>query len=437
MNWRPGKPLKGNSTLLSTQQLFTVLLTSLFLLFLYTLFPFDFYLPKAGHVSNGIRLPGLSWHDITTFDTALNWANIAEIFSNVFLFSLLSSSLFCLLMKKSKSSHITLYALALFLFPFFLELLQLFIPLRKVNISDIAFSEIGIIYGFLAVNCRFLKKNSPLFIFELIKAGLIHYKFFFLIFLFFYVFITPLLFIKFRVFNELAMWNTNYTLLIGNEKDNSRPWSGMVRELSISNQSFSLDQVDRWLKNLRVNSELWLGVYRFNPQSSTYGEQKGTLPELKEKLTDNTLYSSYESAEPVSQLIENIRKTNQFTIGISLTSLSKYQTGPARIASISNGKYHRNITLGQSNTDLVIRLRTPISGFNGARPEYVIPGVFADSLTHNIVASYSSPHLKIYVDNPENLTTIKLPITKYKFTLYSLFLIPLLFLVFFKDRAKG
>ncbi len=52
------------------------------------------------------------------------------------------------------------------------------------------------------------------------------------------------------------------------------------------------------------------------------------------------------------------------------------QRGPARIVSVSSDSGHRNLTLGQQGDALTIRLRTPSSGYNGEKPEMIIPGFF-------------------------------------------------------------
>src|SRR5690606_20562728 len=55
----------------------------------------------------------------------------------------------------------------------------------------------------------------------------------------------------------------------------------------------------------------------------------------------------------------------EVTIELLLTCHGTTEQGPARIASISADASHRNVTLGQSETGLTLRLRTPWSGPNG------------------------------------------------------------------------
>ena len=50
------------------------------------------------------------------------------------------------------------------------------------------------------------------------------------------------------------------------------------------------------------------------------------------------------------------------------------QTGPARIVTFSGGTGERNATLAQDGQTIVVRLRTPLSGSNGSRIEFGLPG---------------------------------------------------------------
>lgn len=60
--------------------------------------------------------------------------------------------------------------------------------------------------------------------------------------------------------------------------------------------------------------------------------------------------------------------------GISawINSSSNNQTGTARIITFSLGVGNRNITLGQKGRDLVFRIRTPQTGPNGVRPQFIL-----------------------------------------------------------------
>ncbi|MBP6605259.1 MAG: hypothetical protein KA240_06210, partial [Nitrospira sp.] len=74
------------------------------------------------------------------------------------------------------------------------------------------------------------------------------------------------------------------------------------------------------------------------------------------------------------------------------------QTGPARIVSFSKNTDARNFTLGQQSKDVVFRLRTPISGYNGANPALSTSDAPLTRATQHIVATYREGMERLYVD---------------------------------------
>ena len=94
-------------------------------------------------------------------------------------------------------------------------------------------------------------------------------------------------------------------------------------------------------------------------------------------------------------------------------SFSIGQTGPARIVSFSRDPYRRNLTIAQSNADLVVRVRRAGSDLNGM-PNLVIPGVFAVRRWHRIEVDVLPGSVVIGVDGvtlltePGNLPAISL-----------------------------
>lgn len=78
------------------------------------------------------------------------------------------------------------------------------------------------------------------------------------------------------------------------------------------------------------------------------------------------------------------------------------QSGPARIVTLSQNPSLRNFTIGQQNTDLVVRLRTPLTGKNGVYPEIVVADIFSSTKPRNLIITYSKSILRVYVDRIEN-----------------------------------
>jgi hypothetical protein len=115
-----------------------------------------------------------------------------------------------------------------------------------------------------------------------------------------------------------------------------------------------------------------------------------------------------ETTAPVASVTERIAETSQFTLSATLAAANSEQHGPARIISISGDAFHRNFTLGQDKTDLILRLRTPLTGENGASPELAVPDVFVDSSLHHLVITYQPPVIRLYIDNVERVHSFDL-----------------------------
>ncbi|WP_318670517.1 hypothetical protein [Nostoc flagelliforme] len=115
-----------------------------------------------------------------------------------------------------------------------------------------------------------------------------------------------------------------------------------------------------------------------------------------------------QTASPVTTLSKRISKTSEFTLSTTLATTNLEQFGPARIISISGTSLRRNLTLGQQGNNLDFRLRTPITGENGADLRLNIPNIFTDTKPHHIIITYSRASIKVYVDNLQNLYSLKL-----------------------------
>src|SRR5262249_21480368 len=92
-----------------------------------------------------------------------------------------------------------------------------------------------------------------------------------------------------------------------------------------------------------------------------------------------------ETAGPATYLTRRIALTSQFTLGVTMAPEETYQTGPARLVSVSVDPFRRNLTLGHEGKSLVVRLRTPQTGENGLNPELIVPGIFATKKIQNLM----------------------------------------------------
>lgn len=75
-------------------------------------------------------------------------------------------------------------------------------------------------------------------------------------------------------------------------------------------------------------------------------------------------------AESRSALVQAAQTSQSVRLEARIRAASSRQYGPTRIITFSAGPGERNATLGQSGNDLVLRLRTPLSGPNGTKFEF-------------------------------------------------------------------
>ncbi|WP_323374549.1 hypothetical protein [Nostoc commune] len=168
---------------------------------------------------------------------------------------------------------------------------------------------------------------------------------------------------------------------------------------------------------LKIFGDSLITSYQFTNKRD-FQDNTRQLPELlpqgqSSHIVDSqgvALSSSYwlKTGTPATLLNKRIRKNSQFTIITTVATADINQIGPARIISISSGILRRNFTLGQQQNDLDLRIRTPLTGENATDIKLSIPGIFANTNTHNIVLTYSKANIQVYVDNVQNYYSLNL-----------------------------
>ncbi|MHC4505059.1 MAG: family 16 glycoside hydrolase, partial [Planctomycetota bacterium] len=105
-------------------------------------------------------------------------------------------------------------------------------------------------------------------------------------------------------------------------------------------------------------------------------------------------------------LLAACKATNALTIETSMLPKDLKQDGPARIISFSQDAQNRNFTLGQSGGKLGLRLRTPLTGVNGSKPESTLCDLPKAGPCH-VIVSYSPGRLVCYLNGRKVLETDK------------------------------
>ncbi len=241
------------------------------------------------------------------------------------------------------------------------------------------------------------------------KALVITYVVYFLVML--------LLSLAFRGATELSSWDDSYPLLVGNERTGDRPWRGQVRRLEIAGSALSKDEVAQAFSKTSLRSLTkgpLLCSYELSGEAGLL-DQTGNLPRLvwrgnPEGDNPASLDGTHwlETTEPARFLTEELRRSSQFTLSATVATADARQEGPARIVSLSLDPWLRNFTLGQAKDDLVVRLRTPLTGENGMQPSLRADGVFAETSPRRLIVTYDGSILTVYVDRVENRHTLTL-----------------------------
>lgn len=100
-----------------------------------------------------------------------------------------------------------------------------------------------------------------------------------------------------------------------------------------------------------------------------------------------------------SRFVEDVEASQFLLVTAEFTSTAAEQRGPARIATFSQGPPLRNLTLGQEANDLVVRVRTPVTGPNGVGPEFGLPGVVSRGVATEARVEYHRGVLRVAVSS--------------------------------------
>lgn len=155
--------------------------------------------------------------------------------------------------------------------------------------------------------------------------------------------------------SDLASWDCDYPLIIGNEATSDRPWLGKLRGLAIYAHALADGEIAALASGFDASSmadRTGLGA----ALTRSFGE--GNELEIARP-------SRIEAVPDASGLCSAIKKAEAFTIEVEFASLDLDQRGPARILSMSLDPAHRNVTLGQDGRRLSLRIRNELNGENG------------------------------------------------------------------------
>lgn len=407
------RKLLNNSSIIHLHELVEqwalgIVACSILLVLVTTLFPFNFSF-KDGFAIKEI---------VNNFN---NQSNLIDWLGNILLFVPFGFGV-AGLSQKSKLRGIAALigvVLASFCLSLTVEILQVFLPGREPTFSDLLLNSVSGVLGLLCFNrwrAKVLSQSSAS-VTQITKRLSLKYL---TVGLLGYLTLAVVISLTLQTGTSLSNWDENFPLLLGNELTGDRPWQGYISEISIVNRAISQDEVASLFSDKSFSATVEDSVLAYYQLigKGKYQDQTEQLPDLAwqgeyrvAEETEGVLFSPSHwltTTEPVTLITQKLRETSQFTLSTTIATANTTQMGLARIVSLSGSPYHRNFTLAQEGKDLILRLRTPLTGENGTNPQMMIPDVFVDTDFHHLIITYDGSVLQFYVDQLSRLYSVDL-----------------------------
>jgi hypothetical protein len=291
-----------------------------------------------------------------------------------------------------------------------IEITQIYIPMRDSGWEDVFTNSTGSIVGFLVYELL-----GPLIIDSLsklemaLRARLTLQRTGALLAVYFLFWFT--ISAMFQKQTRLSNWEPDGLLVVGNEATGQSPWQGRVQRLQIADQALpGAAAIDLTSGSASQQSQFaWRADYDFSSPTPLQ-DSKQFLPSLSwtpaAPLSQNSTGLALDgkswltSRVAVADLVDHIRKTNQFSLHI-VCAAAQPHTGNGHIVSISRSTSFADLTLRQEESTLVFWFRSPVSVKRAILAWYV-PNVFNDTQTRDILFSYNGADLSLYVNGKKN-----------------------------------
>jgi hypothetical protein len=195
-------------------------------------------------------------------------------------------------------------------------------------------------------------------------------------------------------------------LLIGNSaaKESASSWHGKIFEVAFWDHAFP-DSIARAMTSSdseQSGDPAPLASYKLSG-SPPFQDQRHFLPDLalaRDASTPPSAGGWLISRAPVTSLVSQIQRTNQFSLQV-LCQPSSILAGNGRMVFIARLPGPVNLDLRQKNTDLTFWFR---NAFSTKRPNlaWEVPDVFAPNQPRNLLLSYDGSRLSLYVDGKKD-----------------------------------
>lgn len=407
-----------------------IIIVNAVIIVIFTLLPFNFRIPP-----NLDLYADLSWQEwATQFKRTVS---SSDIIANILLFMPLGFAGTAFLSRhgllrvrsdrtnKSILASMLMCVAAGFFLSLGVEFGQIFLISREASTIDLTTNSLGTLIGsvmffILIIGRPRYEKSFARFNFLTLRSS----KFKVTSFLWIaYLTLMVVLLVHVQDLTKLSNWEPDYPLLIGNEATRDRPWKGQIDNFCIANQAFSRSQIDGFWQSqdfcsALTNASTFSSAYDFNEVRSAYPDLNGQLPSLEIQTHDPAKIINskgvispnrwFKTPDAVVKLNNELQTSSQFTLFTKMATNSLNQRGPARIISLSQDAFWRNLTLAQWHEDLSLRVRMPLTGTNGKRPEIRLNKFFRDTQTHQLAIAYDGMRMHFYLDQIQNQESLYL-----------------------------
>jgi len=397
---------------------FSLLAIGLSILFIVyvTLYPFGFDFSKECEKTG--------WQ---IFFMGLGETDLFDYFVNILLFVPFGFALAAYLLLETQVSYMVAFLITYFssfVLSYCIEVSQIFMPSRFPAFFDVLTNSFGGAAGFLGLRLwqlrgrvlfvRLAERSTSLI--DSVSAFTV--KRMLLIVLAYFAWTIGVTFFS-QQCTGLQNWSLEFPLLIGNEHTGDRPWKGRVSTVLLYDRALSNKQIEQLFSGEGAEAFSQHSLAAFYDFTKVPDQKvEGYFPPFAWKgmnagaRTAEGIFlgpeSWLETVAAAEILTKRLRSAGQFAVNAQVETHDLSQTGPARIISLSQDPSNRNFTIGQWQRDLIVRLRTPLTGENGTRPQITVPGVFSDTDLHKIIVNYDGAALRIYIDEIDNKTVFGL-----------------------------
>jgi VanZ family protein len=210
-------------------------------------------------------------------------------------------------------------------------------------------------------------------------------------------------------------WNHNFFLTLGNEPTKDRPWRGTILALDISDKSPSAQTLHDFARGKQLSEPGNIASLRF-PDGNRLPDSVGPIPPLawvgsaappSSSGAQLTEHHWLQTTARANEIADRIRGTDAFAVHLICASADSRQFGPARILSYSADPMQANFMVGQENSNLVFRLRTPSTGSNGLRTALKVPGIFQRAAVRDILITYGQSTINLVVAGSQTIRSLE------------------------------